>query len=65
MIRALAPNRSDQACLASAPVRQSGTAEWLARQLTEAFPWNTSPKYLIRIEEINRRNLFPMIAKET
>ena len=24
------------------------TAEWLARQITEAFPWNTMPKYLVR-----------------
>lgn len=24
------------------------TAEWLARQITEAFPWDTSPRYLIR-----------------
>src|SRR6266851_1246602 len=24
------------------------TTEWLARQITEAFPWDTAPKYLIR-----------------
>src|SRR6266568_502017 len=24
------------------------TAEWLARQITEAFPWASAPKYLIR-----------------
>lgn len=24
------------------------TAEWLARQITEAFPWDRAPKYLIR-----------------
>jgi transposase InsO family protein len=24
------------------------TAEWLARQITEAFPWDSAPKYLIR-----------------
>jgi hypothetical protein len=24
------------------------TAEWLARQITEAFPWDTAPKYLVR-----------------
>jgi hypothetical protein len=24
------------------------TAEWLARQITEAFPWDTVPEYLIR-----------------
>jgi len=23
-------------------------AEWLVRQITEAFPWDTAPKYLIR-----------------
>jgi hypothetical protein len=29
-------------------VTQNPTAEWLARQITEAFPWETAPKYLIR-----------------
>jgi transposase InsO family protein len=29
-------------------VTHSPTAEWLARQITEAFPWDTAPKYLIR-----------------
>jgi transposase InsO family protein len=24
------------------------TAEWIARQITEAFPWNKAPRYLIR-----------------
>ena len=24
------------------------TAEWIARQITEAFPWSETPKYLIR-----------------
>jgi hypothetical protein len=24
------------------------TAEWLAHQITEAFPWNEAPRYLIR-----------------
>ena len=24
------------------------TAEWIARQVTEAFPWDTAPQYLIR-----------------
>src|SRR3954464_10801372 len=23
-------------------------SEWLARQITEAFPWNEAPRYLIR-----------------
>ena len=29
-------------------VTASPTAEWVARQLTEAFPWNEAPRYLIR-----------------
>jgi transposase InsO family protein len=24
------------------------TAEWVARQVTEAFPWDTAPRYLVR-----------------
>jgi hypothetical protein len=24
------------------------TAEWLARQITEAFPWNEAPRYMLR-----------------
>lgn len=28
-------------------VTENPTAEWLARQITEAFPWDTAPKYLI------------------
>src|SRR5215203_3967734 len=29
-------------------VTTSPTAEWIARQLTEAFPWDEAPRYLIR-----------------
>jgi transposase InsO family protein len=29
-------------------VTTNPTAEWLARQITEAFPWNTVPTFLIR-----------------
>jgi transposase InsO family protein len=29
-------------------VTRNPTAEWLAHQITEAFPWDTAPKYLIR-----------------
>jgi Homeodomain-like domain len=29
-------------------VTQNPTAEWLARQITEAFSWDTAPKYLFR-----------------
>jgi transposase InsO family protein len=29
-------------------VTNSPTAEWIARQITEAFPWESAPRYLIR-----------------
>ncbi len=29
-------------------VTANPTAEWVARQISEAFPWDTTPKYLIR-----------------
>jgi hypothetical protein len=29
-------------------VTQNPTAEWLARQITEALPWDSAPKYLLR-----------------
>jgi len=32
-------------------VTRNPTAEWLARQITEAFPWDSAPKYLIRDNE--------------
>jgi hypothetical protein len=28
-------------------VTTNPTAEWVARQLTEAFPWDEAPRYLI------------------
>jgi transposase InsO family protein len=29
-------------------VTQQATAEWLAQQIVEAFPWDTAPTYLVR-----------------
>ena len=29
-------------------VTTNPTAEWIARQISEAFPWNEAPRYLIR-----------------
>src|SRR6202140_1325319 len=29
-------------------VTRHPTASWLSRQITEAFPWNTAPRYLLR-----------------
>ena len=38
-------NRRDLVCI---NVTTNPTAEWIARQLTEAFPWDEAPQYLIR-----------------
>jgi putative transposase len=29
-------------------VTENSTQVWLARQMTEAFPWDTAPRYLLR-----------------
>jgi transposase InsO family protein len=40
--------RADSRNDAESAVTQHPTAEWLARQIVEAFPWHTAPRYLIR-----------------
>ena len=40
--------RLDRRDLAWINVTTHPTAEWIARQLTEAFPWNEAPRYLLR-----------------
>jgi transposase InsO family protein len=40
--------RLDRRDLAWINVTTSPTAEWVARQLTEAFPWDRAPGYMIR-----------------
>jgi hypothetical protein len=40
--------RLDRRDLVWPNVTTNPTAEWIARQLTEAFPWNDAPRYLIR-----------------
>ncbi|HEX3341911.1 MAG TPA: integrase core domain-containing protein [Pseudolabrys sp.] len=40
--------RLDRRDLVWVNVTANPTAEWIARQITEAFPWNETPRYLIR-----------------
>jgi hypothetical protein len=40
--------RLDRRELAWINVTRHPTAEWIARQITEAFPWNKAPHYLVR-----------------
>jgi hypothetical protein len=40
--------RLDRRVLVWINVTTNPTAEWIARQITEAFPWSEAPHYLIR-----------------
>jgi len=40
--------RLDRRDLVWIDVTSNPTAEWIARQITEAFPWDTAPRYMIR-----------------
>jgi transposase InsO family protein len=40
--------RHERRRLISLSVTDHPTAEWIARQITEAFPWDRAPQYLIR-----------------
>src|SRR5262245_7735887 len=40
--------RLDRRKLVWINVTETPTADWIARQLTEAFPWDEAPGYLIR-----------------
>jgi hypothetical protein len=40
--------RLDRRDLVWISVTANPTAEWVARQITEAFPWNEAPRYMIR-----------------
>jgi len=48
LLYALVIVRLDRSALVWINVTHNPTAEWVARQLTEAFPWDEAPGYLIR-----------------
>ena len=41
-------------------VTRHPTAEWVAQQITEAFPWNEAPRHLIR----DRDSIFGVVVKK-
>jgi len=51
--------RLDRRDLVWINVTTNPTAEWIARQLTEAFPWDAEPRYLIR----DRDRIYGTIVK--
>ena len=48
MLYAFVIARLDRRDLVWVNVTANPTADWIARQITEAFPWNKVPRYLIR-----------------
>ncbi len=48
LLYALVIVRLDRRDLVWVRVTANPTAEWIARQITEAFPWDDAPQYLIR-----------------
>ena len=48
LLYALIIVRLDRRNLVWINVTTNPTAEWIARQITEAFPWNEAPQYVIR-----------------
>jgi transposase InsO family protein len=51
--------RLDRRQLVWIAVTSSPTAEWIARQITEAFPWDSTPHYLVR----DRDRIFGSIVR--
>ena len=48
LLYALIVLRHDRRTIIHFDVTENPTQAWLARQLTEAFPWDTAPRYLLR-----------------
>ena len=44
-------------------VTQHPTAGWLSRQITEAFPWDTAPRYLLRDRDTSYGGCFQERAR--
>jgi len=51
--------RLDRRDLVWTNVTTNPTAEWIARQLTEAFPWSTAPRYLVRDRDRTYGSIVP------
>ncbi len=51
--------RHDRRRLIHVTVTANPTADWIARQISEAFPWDTAPKYLVR----NRDGVYGEVFK--
>jgi len=52
LLYALIIVRLDRRDLVWVNVTANPTAEWISRQITEAFPWDSAPEYLIRDRDV-------------
>ncbi len=50
--------RHDRRRLVHIAVTANPTADWIARQISEAFPWDTAPRYLVRGHPLKRGERF-------
>ena len=50
--------RHGRRILVSFGVTANPTAEWISRQITEAFPWDQAPRYLIRDRDASYGTVF-------
>jgi putative transposase len=48
----------DRRKIMCAAVTEHPTAAWLSRQVTEAFPWDTAPRYLLRDRDATYGSVF-------
>ncbi len=48
----------DRRRIVRAAVTEHPTAAWLSRQVTEAFPWDTAPRYLLRDRDASYGSYF-------
>jgi hypothetical protein len=56
--------RLDRRDLVWINVTANPTAEWVARQITEAFPWDEAPHYLIRVRpDLSQRRHAPIARR--
>jgi transposase InsO family protein len=53
----------DRRSIVHTAVTEHPTAAWLSRQLTEAFPWDTAPRYLLRDRDASNGSDFCRRAK--
>jgi hypothetical protein len=62
LLYALVIVRLDRRDLVWINVTTNPTAEWIARQITEAFPWDDAPKYLIPVSFVHGPSLADFIT---